>query len=157
MRLQRLNWDEIEGKRISLLVELDKVKTNYDQIKAKMLTELSEKKQDELAALENQVETLQEERAALEEILSQLGDQVKDATLEHLADKLTALMSSNGSDITISPTIGLHYEKKAIVETLRASMSSLGFMCKQDCVTEFMILFSQFDEICMLAENPLGG
>ena len=145
--------DEIEGKRISLLVELDKVKANYEQTKEKMLAELTKKKQDEIAALTSHVLELKAERKLLEDELSRTGDQIKTATMEYLAAKATTIVTSNGTDITVSPTIGYHFETADIVEDIRLSMSGLGFICKQDCVTEFLSLFSLHDEIYLFGNS----
>jgi len=145
--------DEIEGRRISLLVELDKVKANYEQTKEKMIAELTKKKQEEIADLDRQVQDLKAERKGLEEVLSQTGDTFRDETLEYLAAKATTIIASNGSDITLSPTVGYHFETREIVENIRLSMSGHGFVCKQDCVTEFMVHFSLYDEMYLLANT----
>ena len=47
--------DEIEAERIALLVELDKVKANYQQTKNKMLAELTKQKQKEIIQLDKRL------------------------------------------------------------------------------------------------------
>ncbi len=145
--------DEIEAERIALLIELDKAKANYQQTKEKMLSELTKKKQDEIALLDQRLIDMNTERQTLEEILSQMGDAVQKETLEQLAGRLTTMIATNGSDLTVSPTIGFHREQAETVETIRSSMSALGFLCKQDCVTELMIFLSLYDEICLYAKS----
>ncbi|HPF87954.1 MAG TPA: hypothetical protein PK537_07855, partial [Candidatus Limiplasma sp.] len=141
--------DEIEAQRIALLVELDKVKTDYQQIKEKMLKELTQKKQDELTNMEQQLLALKMEKNELEMTLSQLGNQMQQGAAEFVASKSTMMIASNGSDLTISPTVGFHFAPPEIVEIIRAEMNALGFMCNQDCVTEFLIHLSLFDEIAV--------
>ena len=144
--------DEIEGQRISLLVELDKVKENYQHIKEKMYLELAEQKQKEIEVLNNRQISLTEQCKAAEETLKELGDSIRTGTLALLA-KAAVDTQTNGTDIVLSPTIGAYTETKALVETLRSTMSGVGFMCKQDCVTEFMVFLSLHDEICVTADT----
>ncbi|MBN1778226.1 MAG: hypothetical protein JW811_08905 [Clostridiales bacterium] len=145
--------DEIEGERISLLVELDKVKENYQQIKEKMYSELTKQKQGEIEKLEKRLEELNEERTAVEETLAEIGEKIQSGTMELLGAKQSMGIRSNGSDLTISPVIGIHADTKNIVETVRSTMNDMGFMCKQDCVTEFMVFLSLHDDLCVLAET----
>ncbi|HPJ02242.1 MAG TPA: hypothetical protein PKU80_05335 [Candidatus Limiplasma sp.] len=144
--------DEIEGQRISLLVELDKVKENYQHIKEKMYLELAEQKQKEIHALNNRLLSLTDQCMAAEETLKELGESIRTGTLKLLA-KAAVDTQTNGTDIVLSPTIGVYTENKALVETVRSIMSGVGFMCKQDCVTEFMVFLSLHDEICVTAET----
>ena len=145
--------DEIEAERIALLVELDKVKANYQQTKDKMLAELTKQKQKEIIQLDKRLINMKTEKMVLEDILSQLGEAVQKDTVERLSGKLTTLIASNGSDLTISPTAGYHLEPSDTVETIRSAVSDQGFMCNHDCVTEFMIFLSLHDEICLLASS----
>ncbi len=145
--------DEIEGERLALLVELDKVKENYQQIKDKMFTELAKQKQDALDAMNKRLEALAEEKHAVEETLTELGESIRSGTLELVSKKTSVDIQSNGTDIVISPTIGTYTEPKELVETVRSIMSDMGFMCKQDCVTSLMILLSLHDEICITGDT----
>ena len=143
--------DEIEGERISLLIELDKVKENYQQIKEKMYSELAGQKQDEIGKLEKRIAELNAERHEVEETLAEIGEKIQGGTLELLGNKLSMNLQSNGSDLTISPVIGMHADPKSIIENVRSVLSGMGFMCKQDSISEFMIFLSLHDEICVLA------
>lgn len=145
--------DEIEAERIALLVELDKVKTNYQQTKEKMLAELTTKKQNEIALLDKRLVNMKTEKMVLEDILSKLADETQKEPVDQLSAKLTSMIASNGSDLTISPTVGYHLEPADAVEVVRSTMNEQGFMCKQDCATEFMILLSLHDEICLVAKS----
>jgi hypothetical protein len=147
--------DDIEGERLALLVELDKVKENYQQIKDKMYSELAKQKQDQLEAIDRRLKELAREKQDAEETLSELGESIRKGTLELLSKKIAMDVQSNGSDIVLSPTIGTDVEARALVETVRSAMSDIGFMCKQDCVTELMIFLSLHDQICFTA-NTLG-
>lgn len=139
--------DLIEGERISLLVELDKVKTNYQQTKEKMLAELTQKKQDEITLLDERLGKMREERAALEEVLAALGDKAQIEAAERLPGFATAMLSSNGSDLIVSPVIGYRLQAQELVETLRSRMNRYGFLCKRDFATEFLIFLSLHDEL----------
>ena len=145
--------DEIEGERLLMLVELDKVKENYQQIKEKMFTELSKQKRDALEEMDKRLEALAEEKRAAEETLAQIGESIRLGTLELVSQKAAVDVQTNGSDIVLSPTIGMYIEPKELVETVRSLMNDMGFMCKQDCVTSLMILLSLHDELCVTADS----
>ncbi len=145
--------DEIEGERIALLVELDKVKNNYQQIKEKMYTELAKQKQKELETLSSRLEELTAQQKAAEETLSQLGDSIQTGTLKLLKAKAAMDIQSNGADLILSPTMGVSVETYEIVETVWNTMSAMGFKCKHDCVTEFMVFLSTHEEICVAGDT----
>ncbi|MBE0601463.1 MAG: hypothetical protein IH607_06710 [Firmicutes bacterium] len=145
--------DEIEGERIALLVELDKVKEYYQQIKEKMYSELAKQKKDQIESMQRELDALKEERQAAEETLRDIGESIRSGTLELVAHKTALDVQSSGSDILLSPTLGVQFEQKDIVETVRSKMSDLGFLCKQDCITAFMIIFALHDEFCMTADS----
>ena len=145
--------DEIEGERISLLIELDKVKANYQHIKEKMYMELAKQKQNELSTLETHIEKLTAEKQALEALVTGLGNQLQQDTMDLYLQNKKIEIVTNGSDLTLSPTIGYHMEPGELVETIRSIMNHMGFMCKQDCVTELMIFLSLYDEIYVLAHT----
>ena len=149
--------DEIEARRISLLIEFDKVNANYTQAREKLLAEVSAKKQEELTALDQRKNDLLAECQAMEAFLNELAERVKAGSEQLLCTKATAAISSNGSEIVLAPITGYFIEKHEIVETVRSSMSGQGFLCKQACVAELIILLALYDEVCLLAVNLWEG
>ena len=151
--IAKAELDVIEAERLALLVELDKIKANYQQTKEKMYSEFANQKQAKLNSMEKQLDELKAEKIALEDTLKELGDQIQKGTAELLASKAALMITSNGSDLTISPTVGYHMGTRDIIEALRLEMNNVGFICKPDCVTEFLVFLSLFDEICLTGDS----
>lgn len=147
----KAEMDSIEAERIALLVELDKVRANYQQTKDKMMAELTKQKLDEIASMDMRLHALKAEKDELEETLSILGNKLQENAQELLINKEAMSITSNGSDLTISPTVGYNFEPSEIVEFIRAAMNAQGFMCRQDCITEFLIFLSLYDEIAVMS------
>lgn len=143
----KAQMDEMEAERLALLVELDKVKANYQHTKEKMLAEMSKQKQDHIAKMEEHLTALREEKTALEEMITSMGNQLQDQTIDFVAHNEKVLIAAKGSDFILSPTVGYYFETLEIVEYIRTELNALGFMCNQDVITEFLICFSLFDEI----------
>ena len=149
----KADLDAIEGERISLLIELDKVKENYQQLKNKMYLELAKQKKDEIDSLDKRLIDLNALKQTLEETLAQIGQDIQRRTLDIIGQKSTMDITSNGSDLVISPSIGTDIHRNSIVEIIRNTLNSAGFECKQDCITEFMILLSLHSELCVLTTS----
>ena len=149
----KAEMNEIEGQRISLLVELDKVKTDYQKMKEKILSEISGSKKQEIARLEAQLQMLKSEKETLEGILAVFADETQKEAAARLFASASMSVASNGSDITITPTVGYQIDKWEVVENTRVSLNEQGFLCKQDCVMELLVLLSLHDEICLLADT----
>ncbi len=145
----KAQMDEMEAERLSLLVELDKVKANYQHTKEKMLSEMSKQKQDLIAKMEEHLTALREEKTALEEMIASMGNQLQEKTIDFIANNEKVLLAVKGSDFILSPTVGYSFDTFEIVEYIRTEMNALGFMCNQDVITEFLICFSLFDEIAV--------
>lgn len=149
----KAEMDEIEAQRIALLVELDKVKANYQSTKEKMLAEITKQKRDEIEKMDQQLQALKTERDTVENTLSMLGNDLQEKTANIIAEIETMRISSNGSDLAISPTTGYTFEPSEIVEIVRSEMNALGFMCNQDCITELLIHLSLFDEVAIMSKT----
>ena len=148
----KAEMDEIEAERIALLVELDKTKANYQHAKEKILAEMTKQKQGYIAKLDAHLSALKAEKESLEKSISSLGDELQEKTIQYFAENQSMRVTSTVTDITISPMVGHFFERSEIVESIRTEMNAVGFMCNQDCVTEFLILFSSFDEIVVKGE-----
>ena len=145
--------DDIEGRRISVLLELDKAKADYQQFKEEMYKELSQQKKNEIEALEKRISELETQKRTIVETLTELNENLKNGTDEALKNRATMDIASNGSDIILSPTIGTEVDLDTLVERIRSTLSGMGFMCKWDCVMELMVMLSLHDEFCVIAAS----
>jgi len=145
--------EDIEAERLSLLMQLEKTKTDYKRTMETMHAELSQKKREELNVLDKQLLVLKEDRERITNSITELGDQAQQGTLEWLKNKDFQFCACNGETIVVSPTIGVKRTPAEMIASIRLAMNWQGFACNEDDATELLLHFALNDEFCLCGDT----
>lgn len=146
---------EFEAERLSLLMHLEQAKENKKRYQEQMIASVSQKKQEEIAKLTQDIQTLSQEKEKLLAALKSLSEQAAEQQANALRDWLPSLGGIAGSgDILVSPVVGKHRDVKEMLEALCLRLGGYGFsMCEDDAML-LLIVFSLFPSFCLQAERP---
>ena len=145
--------EDIEAERLSLLMQLEATRTDVKRATEAMLADLSQKKRETLTRLDQQLQTLNENRERLLQAVAALGDDAQRRTCDWLAENHLQLCICNGETVALAPTVGIYRTPAEMVANVRASLNRQGFACNEDDVTELLLHFALSDEICLCGDT----
>lgn len=145
--------EDIEAERLSLLMQLEAVKSDHRRAMDKLCAEMTQKKKDELAQLNARLENARAELDTLNASMQALGNGVQEHTLEWLAQHRLQFCASSGESIALAPTIGEERAFNRMIADVRVGLNQQGFACNEDDVTELVLQFALNDEICLCGDS----
>ena len=144
---------DIEAERLSLLMQLETAKNDCKRAMEALHADLSHKKREELAQLENQLHAVREEKELLMGAIAALGEQAQSQTLELMTHGDLQLCGCNGDTIALSPMIGVRRAPPEMISGIRVAMNRQGFACNEDDATELLLYFALNDEFCICGDT----
>ena len=145
--------EDIEAERLSLLMQLETVKTDRKRAAEALCAEMNQKKHDEIARLDQQIQAAKAELESLNETLVALGDRAHVETLDWFAEKHLQLHLSDGETVTVVPMIGVRRTAGEMITAIRVAMNRQGFACNEDDATELLLHFAINDEFCLCGDT----
>lgn len=145
---------EFEAERLSLLMHLEQAKENKKRYQEQTIASVSQKKQEEVAKLTQDIQMLSQEKEKLLAALKSLSEQAAEQPSNALRNWLSSLSGITGSgDILVSPVVGKHRDVKEMLEALRLKLGGYGFSMCEDDVMLLLIVFALFPSFCLQAER----
>ena len=145
--------EDIEAERLSLLMQLEKARSDTKRATEALYADMAHKKRDELTQLDVQLKQMREERDALHATLASLSQQAQTLSLEAAAQSGMQLITAGGDGVSLSPLIGVRRTAAEMVSSIRVAMNRQGFACNEDDATELLLHFALNDEFCICGDT----
>lgn len=143
--------EDIEAERLSLLVQIDALKSDEKTAREKLLADLNKQKQEELDAITSRVQAAQADYNTIGDMLKTMEDSMRENTLEVLAENGVQFCESTGDTVVLAPVRGQKRTCSELSDTVRMALTHHGFACTQDDARELLLFFTLFDEFVLTA------
>ncbi len=144
---------EIEGERLSLLMQLEMAKENTRKYREEVVASSSQKKRDEIERLKNEIKHLEATRKKLTEANRTLSSENAQQVTKFLSSRMTSMSGAEENRVLLSPVIGSQYDRHELAEKLRVHMNDAGFSISDDEAMSLLISFSLYDALCFCAQT----
>ncbi|NLV59612.1 MAG: hypothetical protein GXY67_12720 [Clostridiales bacterium] len=143
--------EELEVERFRILVQLNTAKTEQSKYREELLAAASQKKREEIEALNGEIQNLSKRRKDLEETLRELSIQGQGLAQKTITQQMTGFGGIAQDRVLISPVIGHHHKIQEMVRSVHGRMNARGFLMSEDDALSLLIVFAQFPVFCLEA------
>ena len=146
--------EDIEAERLSLLMQLEQAKEAKKRYQEKVLAEISQKRQEEIAKLSREIQSLAKEKEERLAALKGISEQTKEQASELLTERLAYTGGVAGWEhVLLSPAIGVEKSPQEMLDDVRLHLCSYGFPVGEDDAMILLIAFSLFSSICFYGKT----
>ncbi len=144
---------DIEAERLSLLMQLERLRDDRRKMEKETLQSISEQKKTQLKELETAVSNLQAQKDSLEAATVALSNATQKETEDFVRANTWHGQPYGDAIALLIPTVGVHRTVEELLGLLRTGLTAVGFDISEDDAYQLLIHFALADELCLYGDN----